>query len=100
MAREANRKALVSLTYDGTQLCHSEVAVGHLDAHALKGTFYADPVPLLDDLPAWREASEAGHEIGNGCLVGSLEGGSVLAAWTPEMVADDIDETDALLREV
>lgn len=91
---------MVSLTYDGTLPCHAETALPHLDHFGLKATFYADPVPLLDDLPIWRRAVETGHEIGNGCLMGSLDGGSVLAAWTPEMVGDDIDETDSLLREL
>jgi hypothetical protein len=94
------RKALVSLTYDGTQLCHAETALPHLDAFGLKGTFYADPLPLLESLPLWRKAVSEGHEIGNGCLIGTADGGGAIDAWTPEMIGDDIDETDSMIREL
>ena len=93
-------KAIVSLSYDGTQLCHSETVLPHLDASGLKGTFFADPLPLLESLPVWRAAVERGHEVGNGCLIGSVDGSGALDAWTPEMVSDDIEETDNMLLEL
>ncbi|MBS1723616.1 MAG: hypothetical protein JSS66_11750 [Armatimonadetes bacterium] len=100
LGAQGHDKAIVSLTYDGTLPCHAETALPHLDSRGLLATFYADPVPMLDSFPIWRGAAEKGHEIGNGCLIGALDGGSALAAWTPEMVADDIDETDDLIREL
>ena len=99
-ANGSKRKAVVSLTYDGTQLCHAETALPHLDAFGLKGTFYADPLPLLDSLPLWRKALSDGHEIGNGCLIGTVDAGGAIDSWTPEMVGDDIDDADSLLREL
>lgn len=95
-----HRKPIVSLTYDGTQLCHAETVLPHLARFNLKATFYADPLPLLEDVYLWRSAVEDGHEIGNGCLIGSVDELGLLDAWTPEMVADDIDETDRLIREI
>ena len=93
-------KAAVSLTYDGTQLCHSETVLPQLDALNLKGTFFADPLPLLDSLPTWRAAVMNGHEVGNGCLIGSVDGSGALDCWTPEMIEDDIEETDRMLHEL
>ena len=94
------RKGIVSLTYDGTQLCHSETVVPHLNGFGLLGTFYADPLPLLDNLPNWKLAVAQGHEVANGCLIGSVDGSGALDSWTPEMVGDDIDETDGMLDEL
>jgi len=91
---------IVSLTYDGTQLCHAETALGDLERVSLKATFYADPVPLLDGLPTWRDACRSGHEIGNGCLSESVSEAGLMGAWTVDMLRDDISETDALIREV
>ncbi|MBS1714059.1 MAG: hypothetical protein JST30_06945 [Armatimonadetes bacterium] len=91
---------IVSLTYDGTQLCHSETALADLERYGIKATFYADPVPLLDGLPTWRDACRSGHEVGNGCLSASVSEAGLLGAWTVDMLTDDITETDALIREV
>lgn len=91
-----SEKAMVSLTYDGAQICHAETAIPHLDSVGLKGTFYIDPLNMLETLPLWIEASRNGHEIGNGCLTycGPID------AWTAEMVADDLEECDNLIREI
>lgn len=90
-------KSIVSLSYDGTQLCHAETVLPQLDSFSLKGTFFADPLPLLDSLPLWRGAVENEHEIGNGCLIGTM---GALDSWSPEMIEDDIEETDSMLQEL
>lgn len=90
----------VSLTYDGTLLCHLETVLPHLEESGLKATFYAEPAMLLENLPGWALAVMDGHEIGNGALHGAaLEDGS-LPGWTPAMVADDIKEARALIEEL
>lgn len=94
------RKGAVSLTYDGTLPCHREIALRHLDEAGLKGTFFADPVTLLDDLPLWRAAHGAGHEIANGCLMSAARGDGSLPGWTPEMIDDEISSSDGLLHEL
>ncbi len=94
--REGKAKALLSLTYDGTQICHSETVLRHLEKTGLTGTFYADPVPLLDNLPKWRRAVQEGHEIGNGCMTTC----GLMDAWSADMIVADIQETDELLLEL
>ncbi|MBS1707441.1 MAG: hypothetical protein JSS65_01830 [Armatimonadetes bacterium] len=92
--------ALVSLSYDGTLLCHLHTALPALDRHGLKGTFYAEPTLLLESVTEWREAQLAGHEIGNGCLFGSTLPDGSLPAWTPQMIVEDVEEADFLLEEL
>ena len=52
---------LVSLTYDGSLLCHLETVLPHLEESALKATFYAEPAMLLENLPGWALAVLDGH---------------------------------------
>lgn len=94
------QKGIVSLTYDGTQLCHVETALPDLTDFKLTGTFYAEPSTLLDHYPAWRNAQARGHEIGNGSLLAaSLPDGS-LPAWTTDMILDDLSEANDLIEDL
>lgn len=92
--------AVISLTYDGTQWCHLGTVIPQLEAAGFLGTFYADPVMLMENLPEWQAAQVRGHEIGNGCLIGSALPDGSLPAWTPAMILDDIEEADFLLEEL
>jgi len=92
--------ALVSLSYDGTLLCHLHTALPALDRYGLKGTFYAEPTLLMESAPEWRDAQKEGHEIGNGCLFGSSLPDGSLPAWTPQMIVEDVEEADFLLEEL
>jgi len=60
------RRAAVSLTYDDGLPVHHTAVAPLLEAHGLRGTFYATIDSDLIDAPeAWRAVAEAGHEIGN-----------------------------------
>ncbi len=89
----------LSLTYDGTQLCHLETVVPQLGAFGFQGTFYADPVNLLERINGWRQAAGLGHEVGNGCLTGAALPDGSLPAWTPGMILEEVEDSDRLLRE-
>ncbi|HXH62030.1 MAG TPA: polysaccharide deacetylase family protein [Fimbriimonadaceae bacterium] len=93
-------KTLVSLTYDGGLLCHLETALPQLQDNGLKGTFYCEPVPLLENLPEWAKALQDGHEIGNGTLHGAVRQDGTLPGWTMEMVLDDVKEAKLLLQDL
>jgi peptidoglycan/xylan/chitin deacetylase (PgdA/CDA1 family) len=64
----ADARAAVSLTFDDgapSQLLH---ALPRLDAAGLRGTFYLNPGRSPHwgtQVPAWRQAAAAGHELGN-----------------------------------
>ncbi|MBL8068533.1 MAG: polysaccharide deacetylase family protein [Armatimonadetes bacterium] len=96
----ARTRGIVSLTYDGTQLCHVETALPDLQRAGLTATFYAEPATLLDHYPTWKQAQAAGHEIGNGSLIGAALPDGSLPAWTTEMILDDLSEADDLLDEL
>lgn len=91
------KRGIVSLTYDGTQLCHVETALPELTERNLQATFYAEPSTLLDHYPAWRTAQTRGHEIGNGSLIGAALPDGSLPAWTTAMILDDLAEANDLL---
>ncbi len=93
-------QGIVSLTYDGTQLCHVETALPDLIEYGLTGTFYAEPSTLLDHYPAWRNAQLKGHEIGNGSLLAASLPNGTLPAWTTEMILDDLSEATDLIEDL
>jgi len=90
----------LSLTYDGTQMCHLETVVPHLQKYGLRATFYAEPTTLLENLTEWQDVQAAGHEIGNGCLFASALPDGTLPAFTPNMIAEDAEESDFLLDDL
>lgn len=92
--------ATVSLTYDGTTADQAKHALPLLAKHSLAATFYAEPTTLLDGVRDWRKARSAGHEIGNGCLLEAALPDGSLPSWTLEAVQSDVDESDALIREL
>lgn len=94
------KRGLISLTYDGTQLCHVETALPDLADYKLSATFYAEPATLLDHYPAWRTAQTKGHEIGNGSLIGAALPDGTLPAWTTAMILDDLAEANDLLADL
>lgn len=59
-------RAAVSLTYDDGIANHPQFVAPQLEAHGLRGTFYA---PMKSDLMAnplaWRGMAARGHELGN-----------------------------------
>ena len=89
----------VSLTYNGATLNQTEVVVPALDQFGFRGTFYADPIPFLENLGAWKSAYEKGHEMGVGSLLSSCLPDGSLPSWTPDMILDDLCECEELLEE-
>jgi peptidoglycan-N-acetylglucosamine deacetylase len=59
-------RAAISLSYDDGIINHHQHVAPQLEAHKLRGTFYA---PLNSDLMqnalAWRKLAKNGHELGN-----------------------------------
>lgn len=91
--------ARVCLTYDGSTWNHLEVVVPSLVASGFRGTFYAEPIHLLERIPDWRQVAAAGHEVGNGCLIGSALPDGSLPAWGHATVREEVAETRLLLQE-
>lgn len=89
----------LSLTYDGGQPSHREIAIPHLNSLNLSSTFFVDGSAWVEDVPFWTWNMKLGHEIGNGCLVLCGEDNGSLSRWTTEMVMTEIMQTNEMFRE-
>ncbi len=80
-------RAAVALTYDDATPDHPRLVAPALQAHGLRGTFYA-PIrgDLISNTEAWRELAHQGHELGNHtifhpCRRDPVEPPNVTADW-------------------
>jgi len=102
-------EAAVSLTFDDGLRSQREVAVPLLNRYGVRGTFYVNP---RDDyaamLEGWRDATKAGHEIGNHTINHPCSknfafisefGRRALEEMTFEDIGWEIDETNRRLSE-
>jgi len=94
------RKGVMTLTYDGGQLCHLEHALPYLNALGLKATFFVDGADFVTHVNRWKEARAWGHEIANGCIVKAAYADGRMPAWNSQMIQDEIVETQGMFREV
>ena len=58
-------RAAIVLTYDDALPSQLDIAMPQLDASGLRGTFFLKGTLAPADLPRWRAAAAAGHELGN-----------------------------------
>jgi hypothetical protein len=58
-------KAAIALTYDDSLHSQLDIAIPQLDAAGLKGTFFLMGRQVGDQVPRWKAAAAAGHELGN-----------------------------------
>src|SRR5947209_15970721 len=101
-------RGAVSLTFDDGMTSQLQVAIPMLDEHGLAGTFYLNPRGdnWQERLQPWREAAQAGHEIGNHtmahpCTRAFRDTGEPagLEALTLEELEADVVDSERRLRE-
>ncbi len=92
-------RVAVSLTYDGALPEHLDVVGPTLQHLGLRGTFFLDPARTLENVQAWEALSEAGHEMGNGSLLGVSDDGR-LPNWTLRMVEQDLHMTQGFFGSI
>ncbi|MEJ7643473.1 MAG: polysaccharide deacetylase family protein [Chryseolinea sp.] len=63
-----NKKAAIVLTYDDGLQSHLDVALGQLQKHKFKGTFFLTGNIPERNIARWRSASKRGHELANHTL--------------------------------
>ncbi len=90
----------VSLTYDGPDISHLETAVDTLERYELKGTFFVDPPPLLDQADRWQAVSNNGHEMGSHPFFSSADPRGNLWNWTLEMVEEELRQNKRLFYDL
>jgi len=95
----AGIRVAVSLTYDGALPEHLDVAGPTLESLGFRGTFFLSPTRTLENVQGWQTMAEAGHEMGNGCLLGVSDEGR-LPNWSLRMVEQDIHMTQAFFASI
>jgi peptidoglycan/xylan/chitin deacetylase (PgdA/CDA1 family) len=97
VARWHGRHAAVSLTYDDALVSQLDIAIPQLDAAGLEGTFFLMGRQVGSNVPRWKAAAAAGHELANHtinhpCARGTYE--------TPVQYTSEAYTVDVLLTEV
>ncbi len=99
LANSHNRNSIVSLVYGGIKSTPPENILSCLNKNNLQGTFFFDSKDNIDYLNEWKRLLENNHEIGNGALLSAALADGSLPRWTPEMIAECINQDDTLLHE-
>jgi hypothetical protein len=92
--------AAVSLCYDGTLPDHLEYAVPSLASSVLRGSFYAYPPNLVEDIRGWRRVADYGHEIANHFLYGAVDIDGLAPHWPRDTYLAEIAEADDLIIQI
>jgi hypothetical protein len=90
----------VSLSYDGSDPSHLEIALPCLAEHGLKGTFYLPETGIFDNPKAWQAAQKEGHEIGSHSLFEAADPYGNLPKWTLDNVEADLEDARKLMSEL
>ena len=90
----------ISLSYDGADPSHLEIALPCLSERGLKATFYVTEPGLLENPPAWQAAQNEGHEIACHSLFEAADAFGNLPKWTLENVESDLRDARKLLTEL
>lgn len=91
-------RGALSLTFDDARLTQVDRLIPLLDRLGVKATFYVSMNNLIQRLDGWKNASQAGHEIGNHTMTHPCTGNYPAFRWnsleelTLEGIAKDIDD--------
>src|SRR5688572_29702377 len=90
----------ISLSYDGADPSHLEIALPCLSERSLKATFYVTETGLLENPRAWQAAQNEGHEIACHSLFEAADAFGNLPKWTLENVESDLRDARKLITEL
>lgn len=100
------KQMALSLTFDDARFSQVDKGIPLLNKHRVSGTFYVSPEAMLEREVNWKEAVEAGHDIGNHTLVHPCSGNfpwarhKALEEYTLEKMAQELDSASTLIHEV
>jgi len=100
------RPAALSLTFDDARSSQVRVGVPALDRLGVAATFFVLPDAVATEATAWREATAAGHEIGNHTARHPCSGnfawsrGRALEEYTLDAFRDEIDDADRRIHDL
>lgn len=100
------KQMALSLTFDDARFSQVDKGIPLLNKHQVSGTFYVSPAAMLERADEWKEAVEAGHDIGNHTLVHPCSGNfpwarhKALEDYTLDKMAQELDSASRLIHQV
>ena len=102
----AGKQMALSLSFDDARFSQVEKGIPLLDQYGISGTFYVSPGAMLERVEDWKDAVNAGHDIGNHTLVHPCSGNfpwardKALENYTLEEMANELDSASSLIHSV
>ena len=102
----AGKQMALSLSFDDARFSQVEKGIPLLDQYGISGTFYVSPGAMLERVEEWKDAVDAGHDIGNHTLVHPCSGNfpwardKALENYTLEEMANELDSASSLIHSV
>jgi peptidoglycan-N-acetylglucosamine deacetylase len=102
----AGKQMALSLSFDDARFSQVEKGIPLLDQYGISGTFYVSPGAILERVEEWKDAVDAGHDIGNHTLVHPCSGNfpwardKALENYTLEEMANELDSASSLIHSV
>ena len=100
------KQMALSLSFDDARFSQVEKGIPLLDQYGISGTFYVSPGAMLERVEDWKDAVNAGHDIGNHTLVHPCSGNfpwardKALENYTLEEMANELDSASSLIHNV
>lgn len=100
------KQMALSLSFDDARFSQVEKGIPLLDQYGISGTFYVSPGAMLERVEDWKDAVNAGHDIGNHTLVHPCSGNfpwardKALENYTLEEMANELDSASSLIHSV
>ena len=100
------KQMALSLSFDDARFSQVEKGIPLLDQYGISGTFYVSPGAMLERVEEWKDAVNAGHDIGNHTLVHPCSGNfpwardKALENYTLEEMANELDSASSLIHSV
>ena len=100
------KQMALSLSFDDARFSQVDTGIPLLNTYNISGTFYVSPTAMLKRVADWKEAVEAGHDIGNHTLVHPCSGNfpwarhKALEEYTLEKMAQELDSASVLIHHV
>ncbi len=100
------KQMALSLSFDDARFSQVDKGIPLLNTYNITGTFYVSPNAMLKRVADWKDAVEAGHDIGNHTLFHPCSGNfpwarhKALEEYTLEKMAQELDSASILIHQV
>lgn len=100
------KQMALSLSFDDARISQVDKGIPLLNIYGVSGTFYVSPDAMLSRVEDWKNAVEAGHDIGNHTLVHPCSGNfpwarhKALEDYSLETMALELDSASNLIHKV